>query len=47
MDFHDSMALDDATEAAQACCECSKDLAGDMRKKLPNELRGLVAWTLA
>jgi VWFA-related protein len=27
VDFHDSMALDDATEAAQACCECSKDLA--------------------
>ena len=25
--FHDFMALDDATEAAQACCECSKDLA--------------------
>jgi VWFA-related protein len=27
VEFHDSMALDDATEAAQACCECSKDLA--------------------
>jgi VWFA-related protein len=27
VDFHDFRALDDATEAAQACCECSKDLA--------------------
>ena len=27
VEFHDFMALDDATEAAQACCECSKDLA--------------------
>jgi VWFA-related protein len=27
VEFHDFMALDDATEAAQACCECSKNLA--------------------
>jgi VWFA-related protein len=27
VESHDFMALDDATEAAQACCECSKDLA--------------------
>ena len=37
VDFHDSMALDDATEAAQACCECSNATSPrDMRKKLPN-----------
>jgi VWFA-related protein len=27
VEFHDFMALDEATEAAQACCECPKDLA--------------------
>ncbi len=27
VEFHDSMALDDATEAAHACCECPGDLA--------------------
>jgi len=27
VEFHDSMALDDATEAAHACCECPTDLA--------------------
>jgi VWFA-related protein len=27
VDFHDFMALDDATEAALACCDCPKDLA--------------------
>ena len=27
VEFHDFMALDEATEAAQACCECPKDMA--------------------
>jgi VWFA-related protein len=27
VEFHDFMALDEAAEAAQACCECPKDLA--------------------